>query len=295
MVNSVKKVNDNITNNKNIFNALCTTEESSDIVIYDSDDDWNFSSPKDDTEKNKINNNPDETTKTFNIYPTTKKHESNDGYTEVSNLMNKNKKYKLRPIKLMNTQKREKYRQLLCRNILLNGPCPYEDKCKYAHSIDEQVLDDIYDRAYKVVQNKMDLTKLKIRQEPDLYKILLKLCNVCTECEKGKCPGGYNCRNGACRKKYTICKQDLQYGKCDLGCGKIHLSQFGFEPYYQNIIAKKKPKIPEQITNGILLDKKFFEDSEENYHLLKNGLSVDERYGFGNITFYTSIFDVDVE
>ena len=289
----------------NLFSVLQDTDDSADldtetrsseILIEDSDDDdWSFSNDNDSD-----NADTDYAKKSFNI--------DGDGYTQISNLTSRGKKYELKSIKFVTPYKKDKYKELLCKNILAEGSCKYGDKCKFAHDIKEQIMEDIYKRAYDIVQNKIDLTKVKIRQEPELYKILQKLCTVCHDCERHKCPGGYNCRNGACDKKYVICKQDLQYGRCDTDCDKIHLTKMGFEPYYQNIIGRKKPKIKEYTNQGILLNKKFFENinnysssdsgSNRNDNTLKMFITepynVGAQHGFSGITFSDSIFEISV-
>src|SRR5207247_2405339 len=54
----------------------------------------------------------------------------------------------------------------------------------------------------------------------------------CTLCNKGLCPGGYNCRNGSINNKSKICYEDLIHGNCKKNnCLSIHLTNRGLIPY----------------------------------------------------------------
>lgn len=148
----------------------------------------------------------------------------------------------------MYRQYNNKLKHLLCHNITESGWCKYGSGCRFAHDISEQVMEHVYKKAYDTIRGNIDLTKINIYREKDLYNILLKRCNVCINCEKGKCSGGYNCRNGARERKYVICKDDLNKGDCDGSCGKIHLTEKGLKPYMSYVI-KQQEKSYEKLEN----------------------------------------------
>lgn len=122
-------------------------------------------------------------------------------------------------------------KKILCQNIINDYECKYGDKCMYAHSLDEQNVSELRKYAYDIIKNNVDLSD--ITPSDELYKILFLLTRYCKNCYSKNCIGGYNCKSGACDKKYVVCLNDLNYGKCDdIYCTNVHLSKKGLKPYY---------------------------------------------------------------
>jgi hypothetical protein len=280
-----------------MFDALNYSEDSSDSIVLKNITDIT------DSDDESIN---DDGWGSIDGNPSDSSHDLSDGeimsYKTLSSLVQKNASADVindiesslgeyKNIKNNTRNKKDKNKQLLCKNMLQYGHCNYGSICKFAHSINEQVLEDIYERAYDMVQRDADLSKINVYVERDLYKILLKLCDVCKDCEKKKCPGGYNCKNGACKKIYVVCKTDLQNGNCDGKCGKIHLTKKGLKPFLSYVLEKQKKRSvrrQDKSIMGILLTSRFFEkDNIDTYE-------PDTMDGLGNITFDTSIFNVSV-
>jgi hypothetical protein len=140
----------------------------------------------------------------------------------------------------------DKYKHLLCKNILTHGTCNYGNNCKFAHSLEEQIVEPIYKKVADIVMGDGDLSKINIYTDKELYNILLKKCILCENCNAKLCTGGYNCRNGSLMKKYIICQKDLNEGTCNKLCKKIHLTERGLIPYMNHIIPRqptqKKPQ-----------------------------------------------------
>ena len=151
----------------------------------------------------------------------------NENYVNIDNVLNNNYK--------QNNQKK-----ILCKNIIYNNSCKYKDKCLYAHSLAEQKLEKIRDKAYKLIKGEISGENINIFLEKDLYRTLLTLCDLCDKCNNNKCTGGYNCKHGACSKKFIICGIDLYNGKCDGKCNKIHLSKNGLQPYFTHILESQQ-------------------------------------------------------
>ena len=97
------------------------------------------------------------------------------------------------------------HKKILCKNITSIGKCLYTQKCLFAHSLDEQKVDKIRILAYDIIKNKKDLSHLDLTKNEYLYNTLIALSGLCQNCNIKKCTGGYNCKHGACDKKYVIC------------------------------------------------------------------------------------------
>jgi|SRR3989338_1203899 len=127
----------------------------------------------------------------------------------------------------------ENLKKMLCQNIIYYNKCVYGDKCLFAHSLDEQQVNDIRKNIYNIIDQKKDLTNFDIRENYVTYKSMLELTKLCKNCADKKCIGGYNCKSGACLKKYCICCFDLNSGYCKIAnCDNIHLTKQGLKPYY---------------------------------------------------------------
>jgi hypothetical protein len=144
-------------------------------------------------------------------------------------------------------------KRILCKNILKSGICPYNSKCRYAHSYDEQILSPIRQQSYDIIMGKIDdLSNINLEKETELYQDLLLLCNICENCVKNNCSGGYNCDFGCFKKKYQICEMDLKRGCSDSNCKKIKLTERGLVPY------EKRKKIRKRLPELIRLNDDYF-------------------------------------
>jgi hypothetical protein len=136
-----------------------------------------------------------------------------------------------------------KFKHLLCKNIMSSGSCHYGNNCRFAHSLNEQIVEPVYKKINDIIHGNTNLTKINIYNEKELYDILLKKCKLCENCIKKKCTGGYNCRNGAINDKDIICIDDLNNGNCLIKqCNKIHLTEKGLKPYTSYIMREKEKK-----------------------------------------------------
>lgn len=144
-------------------------------------------------------------------------------------------------------------KKMLCRNMTMFGTCEYGTKCKFAHNLNEQIIDDYRKESYGILLSKKKLDNYDMQKNYTLYRSLLNLTKICEQCEKGKCTGGYNCKYGVCSKKYQICERDLNYGNCFNNCEFVHLTKRGLKPFYRTMT-----EIQCQPLNGTLLSTDFF-------------------------------------
>jgi hypothetical protein len=213
-------------------------------------------------------------------------------FIEINNFLNKKK---IKP-------KKENHKKLLCKNVILCKVCKYGSKCLYAHNLNEQKLDEIRDKAYKIIKGDIDASKINIHLDRDLYKVLLLLGDVCPGCKENNCTGGYNCKHGCCDSKYIICGSDINNGTCEGNCGKIHLTDRGLKPYFSYIMdfQKKKSIMSIQKANvGTLLTTEFFKKIKDNKNDDSDDYLTDDSYDSddneSNIDFDTSIFKIKFE
>lgn len=151
---------------------------------------------------------------------------------------------------------KENKKTLLCYNMLLNGECNYGNTCKYAHSLNEQIIEKTRKPIFDILTSKSDLSHINFQENVNLYRGLLLMTKIC---DKDNCPGGYNCRNGACKgTHFYICESDLTHGNCkNKNCGGLHLTERGLKPFWtidDKINAETNIK-------GTLLSEKFW-----NFH-----------------------------
>jgi hypothetical protein len=112
------------------------------------------------------------------------------------------------------------YKKLLCTKQLMGNNCRYGDKCIYAHTRDEQVIDPIRRHIMSCMETeKYNMIDLKNEKQ---YVELLRYTNLCNGCVNNVCIGGNNCTNGISTKKYLICKNNL-INVCKENCGRIHI------------------------------------------------------------------------
>jgi hypothetical protein len=158
-----------------------------------------------------------------------------------------------------NNDEQKNYKVLLCKN---RGRCLYSSHCLYAHNIKEQNVLPLREKAYNIITNEKDLSYIDLYNNKKLYNVLLCLTRVCENCVIDKCTGGYNCKHGACNKKYVICHNDLNKGNCNIRCNKIHLTKKGLLPYGKSIMNNTKfVKIPKMI---VITDNYFNNQKEIN-------------------------------
>jgi hypothetical protein len=150
----------------------------------------------------------------------------------------------------------DNYKKILCKNINDIGKCIYNNKCLYAHSLEEQNIEPIRETAYKMIKTDIDLSHVDLSKNRYLYNNLQALSKLCQHCEEKKCTGGYNCKHGACDKIYVVCLTDLNKGTCEGGCNKIHLTLKGLIPYGTSIVKNMKTKI--QIPKASIINEDFF-------------------------------------
>lgn len=141
-------------------------------------------------------------------------------------------------------------KKLLCNNVITNRSCGYNNKCMYAHSLEEQQIDVIRKAAYDILFSSSDLSNINFQENITLYKSLKELTKLC---DRQYCTGGYNCKHGICgNKKYQICIKDLEYGDCNnQNCNCVHLTKRGLKPYYVGTKDEKSPNIEQNIKNNI--------------------------------------------
>lgn len=156
-------------------------------------------------------------------------------------------------------------KRLLCYSYLNNENCNYSQKCTYAHSLDEQIIDEDKISIYKIIfkSNLNNLSSNYFNNIEDIYKGLIFMSNICHSCKDNNCTGGYNCRNGACNSTIKICKSDLLTGECNIN--KIYEKEID-----KTLISKIKEY---DLANNIVEN---YSDKmigcQNGYHLTENGL-----------------------
>ena len=127
-------------------------------------------------------------------------------------------------------------KKILCHNIIFNKQCHYYNTCVYAHNLSEQNVEQKKKIAYNILKSKKSLSNVNLKTNTELYKTLIELTKLCNKCDTNLCIGGYNCKYGACLKKFVVCANDLNYGQCtNQNCKFIHLTNRGLIPYYEHI------------------------------------------------------------
>ena len=137
-------------------------------------------------------------------------------------------------------------KKLLCYNMVNGSKCVYKGKCMFAHNLEEQKKEPLREYIYEMINSLEDLSNIDIYEDNTLLDELTILTKECKNCLNKRCPGGYNCKFGACTKDYKICYNDLMYGKCyntvssdEIGTKRcfqgVHLTEKNFISYYQRI------------------------------------------------------------
>lgn len=217
---------------------------------------------------------PEDSTREYQSEPI---NNSDDGYDsddeikiEVTDYKNGDLYTHIYTVPYKPTHSKEK--RLICFSTIHNESCEYGPSCTYAHSYDQQVIDEEKKFIYQIIfdNNLMNFFSMTNPKTDDIYKHLLFLTHLCDNCINKKCTGGYNCRNGASMPSLKICKNDLLTGEClnkniDINIdaslmekldfdnfkkchtykGYInghHLSLHGLIPYYKYIHQKENSK-----------------------------------------------------
>ena len=120
----------------------------------------------------------------------------------------------------------ENEKRLLCYSIIHGTQCPYHDKCTYAHSIEEQRIDNDRFVLYQIILDAeiMNFNSESNQKKEEIYKNLLFSTHVCDKCTSSHCTGGYNCRNGIFDPTMKICRNDLMTGECLNKINKININ-----------------------------------------------------------------------
>lgn len=176
-------------------------------------------------------------------------------------------------------------KRMLCRNVIKGGTCGYGTKCKYSHTLSEQVIDLPKKQAWDILLSNNSLENIDLQKNYQLYQSLEELTKSCKQCCNNECIGGYNCDHGVFDKKYQICQQDLDYGTCKNNlCNLLHLTERGLKPWYnKQKVTAVSPSL--QKIKGTLLSEKFFNNTnfintqdEETLSNFTNSSDEDEIY-----------------
>lgn len=128
-------------------------------------------------------------------------------------------------------------KKLLCNNMLKYNKCSYNDKCMYAHNIEEQNVEYYKKKAYDIIKSN-SYVNIDLSKDYKLANTFKLFTKICPDCVNKTCPGGYNCKFGVIDEKYIICYNDLMYGNCKkYNCTFIHLTNRGISPiisYHKN-------------------------------------------------------------
>lgn len=133
-------------------------------------------------------------------------------------------------------KKNNKYKMILCTNMIFNNDCVYKKKCLYAHTIEEQKTTKIRQIIYNMIDNNnidnIDLNYKNYDKMTELYDELFVLTKLCHACSRNNCKGGKNCNNGAYLSKYVLCYDDLYNNNCvNSWCNDYHISKLGVKSY----------------------------------------------------------------
>jgi hypothetical protein len=136
-------------------------------------------------------------------------------------------------------------KKLLCYNVVNYGSCLYKNKCLFAHHLNEQKKENIRELIFNIIYNISDLSDIYLNDDKELLNELILYTKECKNCINNKCPGGYNCKYGVCKKEMRLCYNDLMNGKCKNDVIKnnnitkcingIHLTEKKLIPYNERI------------------------------------------------------------
>lgn len=159
--------------------------------------------------------------------------------------------------------------KILCINMIKNGYCTYGYKCVFAHSLLEQKVDPVREKIYNIIKNKINISKLDLLNDKQLFKNLIEMTKTCSNCNADKCTGGYNCKYGAINKDFTICYDDLMRGLCgNIKCLNLHLTKFGLIPY--NVQKKKLDLSSSSYSPNYNYGNKMYEETGNTINKIKD-------------------------
>lgn len=177
---------------------------------------------------------------------------------------------------------RDNYKTNLCLNVIRDGSCPYSNRCRYAHTHDEQRMFPIRRRIIDILDREESLKNL----QPDMIDELKIFTRVCEKCDAKTCIGGINCRNGCYPRKYLICREDLYWGICnDSVCSAIHTTERGLSPIGNCKIEEKSIELSLQTESTYNIDENDDDIDIEEYSNIDN-IEVED------IDFDQSIFSI---
>lgn len=161
-------------------------------------------------------------------------------------------------------------KKILCCKTIKNNRCVYQNKCMFAHSLDEQKKEPLRDKIHKYIDGIIPMNDVNIFDEREIFNELMIHTKLCKKCVFNSCAGGYNCKFGACNNNYLVCQHDLLFGNCinDNCTFGIHLTKNGLIPYSIGAIA-------DTITSHYVINDN--EDDKNycvNYHYKINALSI---------------------
>jgi hypothetical protein len=208
--------------------------------------------------------------------------------------LSNNYKSKYNAIKLLTSNNYDKkikdinFKKLLCNNILTIGKCCYGNNCLYSHSLNEQKMEPVREKAYNIIRqcinNETSNINININDDlnKDLNKAFTQLTKICLQCVQNKCPGGYNCKYGVVNKIYQICYDDLYNNCLNNNCQMVHLSKANIKIKENKIYNLStnitfKNKYNSNIPIGKLLT--------ENFFLKKSNIDSDSSSDISNESF----------
>jgi hypothetical protein len=149
---------------------------------------------------------------------------------------------------IINNENIDNKKKLLCYNVVNYGSCLYKNKCLFAHNLEEQKKEAIRELIYNIIYYENDLSEIYLNEDKELLNDLVLYTKECKNCINNKCPGGYNCKYGVCKKEMKICYNDLMNGKCKNDVIKnnnitkcingVHLTEKKLIPYNERIYGE---------------------------------------------------------
>ncbi|MBA3751021.1 MAG: hypothetical protein H0X03_09075 [Nitrosopumilus sp.] len=101
-------------------------------------------------------------------------------------------------------------KKLLCFNVIKGLDCKYEENCKYAHNLNDQIIEIKTLETIKLILGDYSLDKM----DCNYYSTLIFFTKYCNECLRNNCIGAYNCKYGTFSKSLKICNNDFLIGMC---------------------------------------------------------------------------------
>jgi hypothetical protein len=116
-------------------------------------------------------------------------------------------------------------KRLICFSVINKTRCNYQEKCIYAHSLEEQYVDEDKFFFHQIIldNNLMNFFSLTNPKTDEIYQSLTLFTQICNRCLTNKCTGGFNCRNGVCHPSLKVCKNDFLSGHCSNNLVKIEI------------------------------------------------------------------------